>query len=357
MATNQAGGIGVLKSMWRQNPDGKWVIHDIKSIDLKPREGFSNDYFRVKDELVLLTQRPGPVMDSLFSSFGMTDFLLRQSVVPVIAWNEGEDEIRCIGTGFFISASGLLLTAGHVLRDPVDEKYSSVTKIENGQHKLSDDLNFGILLPTNPAMRTAPFVKLDQAVRDAQWFMCPFEWAFHWGKDYESPLIHEKPEFKLQLDIAVCKVRQHPIIGAYQPLNIGPHSLAVGNRAVALGYPEMRNIRMTGGDYYQPELFVSVGSVTEIYPDNITEKQNPTPGPNFEFNATIPGKMSGGPIVVGEGILTKGVISRSMGSRDSHASGCLIAPMLSLPLINGKSLIDLQRDGTEGIGQFMGRGL
>jgi len=100
-----------------------------------------------------------------------------------------------------------------------------------------------------------------------------------------------------------------------------------------------------------------VGSVTKIYPDNITEKQNSTPGPNFEFDATIPGKMSGGPIVVGDGIITKGVISRSLGSKDNHASGCLIAPMMSLPLVGGRSLVEIQGSGTDGIGQFMGTGL
>lgn len=357
MTANQTDELAILMSMWRKNDAGKWVVHDIKGFDLKPREGFSSTYFKVKDELLLLTQRPGPVFDSLFSSFGMTEFLLRQSIVPVVAWNEGDEEIRCIGTGFFISASGLLLTAAHVLRDPIDEKYAVVTKMEDGHSKLSETLNFGVMLPINPAMRTAPFIKLYPAIREAQSFICPFEWAFHWGKDYESPLIHEKAEFKLHLDIAVCKVRQNSLIGAYQPLNIGLHNLAIGNRAVAIGYPNMRNIRMTGDDNYEPELFVSVGSVTEIYPDNMTEKQNPTPGPNFEFNATIPGKMSGGPIVVGEGIITKGVVSRSLGSRDNHASGCLIAPMMSLPLINGKSLLELQGSGTEGIGRFMGPGL
>lgn len=68
---------------------------------------------------------------------------------------------------------------------------------------------------------------------------------------------------------------------------------------------------MNANDDYQPELTVSVGAVTTIYPDNITEKQNPTHGANFEFNAKIPGKMSDSPIFIGGGILTKGVVSRS----------------------------------------------
>jgi len=87
-----------------------------------------------------------------------------------------------------------------------------------------------------------------------------------------APLPHQKPEFKLQLDIAVYKVREHPVIGPYQPLNIGLYKLKLGDRTVAIGYPEMRNMRL-GGDDYQPELVVSVGSVTTIYPDNMTEKK------------------------------------------------------------------------------------
>ncbi len=354
MAASQADAIGILKSIWRQDKAGKWIIHDMKAIDLKPREGFAKDYFKIKDEMVLLTQQPGHVINSLFASFGMTDFLVRQSIVPIVAWNKGDEEMRCIGTGFFISASGYLLTAAHVLRDPIDEKYASVTESEKHQHRLSETLNFGVLLPTNPAMRDAPFTNIPPAFREAKWLMCPFEWAIHWGKDVESPLFHKAVEFKLHLDIAVCKVRQFPLIGPYQPLNIGLHNLAVGDRAVAIGYAEMRNIRLTD-DIYQPELIVSVGSVTTLCPDNITEKLNPTPGPNFEFSAKIPGKMSGGPVLVGGGVLTKGVVSRSW-QDENRATGCLIAPMMSLPLNDGRSLLDLQGSGHEGIAQLVGRG-
>ncbi len=355
MTTTQADAIGILKSIWRRDQTGKWIIHDMQGIDLKPREGFTKDYFKINDEMVLLTQRPGNVFNNFFASFGLTEFLVRQSIVPIVAWNEGDEEMRCIGTGFFISATGYLLTAAHVLRDPIDEKYASVSKIDKHKHRLSETLHFGVLLPTNPAMRTAPFIKLPPAVREAKWFMCPFEWANHWGKYVESPLIHEKAEFKLDVDIGVCKVREYPLIGPYQPLNIGMHNLTVGDRAVAIGYGEMKNIRMSNDDY-QPELIVSVGSVTTIFRDNILKKGNPTPGPNFEFSAKIPGKMSGGPILVGGGVLTKGVVSRSW-QNENHATGCLIAPMMSLPLVDGKSLLDLQRTGNEGIAQLVARGL
>jgi hypothetical protein len=216
----------------------------------------------------------------------------------------------------------------------------------------------GVLIPANPAMQTAPFIELDPAIRDTPWFMCPFEWAHHWGREVESPLVHQKPEFKLILDIAVCKVVEHPLTSPYQPLNIGLHKLAVGDRAVAIGYAEMNKTFRMGDDKYQPELVVSVGAVTKVFPDNITEKQTFTPGPNFQFDAKIPGRMSGAPILVGSGILTKGVVSSSMGSGTNDANGCLIAPVMSLPLSQrgGKSLRELQANGNEGIAQFHGRG-
>lgn len=351
MADKQTEEIGILKSLWRRNSAGKWAVHDVKGIDLKPRECFTKEFFRIKSQIELLSNQPGPSPSDFFASFGTTEFLLRQSIVPIVAWNTGDEEARCIGTGFFISASGFLLTAAHVLRDPIDENYSSITEVEKGQHKLSDSLNFGAMLPANPAMRNAPF-DMHPAMREASWFLCPFEWTSHWGQSVESPLFHQKPEFRLLHDVGICKVREQSLIGPYQPLNIGRHSLAIGDRAVAIGYAGMRNIRLKGDDY-QPELFVSVGAVTNVLSDNITTKQNATPGPNFEFDAKIPGKMSGGPILVGGGIITKGVVSRSW-QNESHASGCLIAPMMTMPVVDGKSLLDLQQGGNEGIARIQG---
>lgn len=356
MENLQTDNIGILKTIWKKNEADVWVTHDIEGIDLKPREGFTKDYFKIKNEMNLMTRRPGLIMSNLFASFGTTEFLVRQSIVPVVAWNDGDEEMHCIGTGFFVSASGLLLTAAHVIRDPVDENYTSLTRIGKNDQKLGENLRYGVLLPANPAMKGAPFLK-PSPIQDAKWFMSPFEWIQHWGREVESPLPHKKPEFKLDHDIAVCKVAEHPIIGPYQPLNIGLYNLKLNDRAVAIGYAEMRNIRLGDGDDYQPELVVSVGSVTSIYPDNVTEKQNSTDGPNFEFNAKIPGKMSGSPILVGGGTITKGVVSRSLGSNDNHASGCLIASMMGLPLSNKKSLLDLMKDGKDGIAKFVGAGL
>ncbi|BAT61087.1 hypothetical protein GJW-30_1_03638 [Variibacter gotjawalensis] len=327
LVTASSNSIGIFKTLWSQDDVGQWAVKGMKGIDLVPREGAPANYFKIANQLTLMTDRPGDFMSNFFfTTFGTTEFIVRQSIVPVVAWNDGDEEMRCIGTGFFISASGLLMTAAHVFRDPVDENYSSVTEVAEAAHQLGSGLRFGILLPANPAMRNAPF-DVPATLREAIWFLCPFESGVHWGREFQSPLFHLKPEFKLELDIAVCKVRYHPMVGPFQPLNIGLYNLEVGDRAVAIGYPEMRNIRLDGDDY-QPELVVSVGSVTAIYPDNITNKQNATPGPNFEFDAKIPGKMSGSPVLVGGGIITKGIVSRSLGSADNHASGCLIGSIM-----------------------------
>lgn len=351
----QTDDIGVLKTIWTKSEAGTWKIHDLQAIDLKPRAGYQKDYFKISNEIKLMTQSPGPIMNNLFASFGTTEFLVRQSIVPIVAWNENDKEMRCIGTGFFISASGLLMTAAHVVRDPIDENYTDVTPIGNNVHRLGDKLHFGILLPANPAMQNAPF-NIPRELREAKWFMCSCEWANYWGKEIESPLFHQEPEFKLDLDIAICKIREHPLVGPYQPLNIGLHNLRIGDRAVAIGYAEMKNIQRGVENDQEPELTVSVGSVTAIHPDNITEKSNPTPGPNFEFDAKIPGKMSGSPILVGEGVLAKGVVSRSW-QNEKHASGCLVASAMGLPVMNGKSVLDMMKSGEEGIVQVNGVGL
>ena len=350
-----AGEIAILKSIWRKDEKGAWIVHDSQALKLIPRAGFDANYFKVKNDVNLLTSQPGKIFENVFATFGTTEFLVRQSIVPIVSWHDGDTEARSIGTGFFISASGLLMTAAHVIRDPVDEGHTKLTPMGEKSFKFDESLRFGIILPANPAMRGAPFLK-PHPIQEAKWFLCPFEWIQHWGHTVESPLFTAKPDHKLDLDIAVCKIQHNIIGGSYQPLNIGPHSLKVGDRAVAIGYAEMKNIPLDGKQEYEPELVVSVGSVTQIYPDNITKKQSTTPGPCFEFNAKIPGKMSGSPIIVGSGVLTKGVVSRSW-QGENIASGGLIAPILGLPLVTGKTLLELIGSGTEGIAKFVGAGL
>lgn len=172
----------------------------------------------------------------------------------------------------------------------------------------------------------------------------------------ESPLLDRKPDFRLDLYVAICKVRHNILGGSYQPLNIGRHGLKIGDRAVAIGYAEMKNIPFKADQEVEPELVVSVGKVTNIYADNLVDKRTTTPGPCFEFDAKIPGKMSGSPILVGSGILTKGVVSRSW-QGENLASGCLIAPIMGLKLQMGKSILELIATGNEGIADVRASGI
>lgn len=354
----QTEELGVLKSIWKKDKAGQWVIHDLQGIDLRPKKDFGQDYFKIQSEMSLLTQRPGPIIEDFFSTFGETEFLLKQSIVPVVAWNEGDSEIKCIGTGFFISASGYLMTAAHVLRDPVHEKYTELTQIGDHDFRLGKTLRLGVVLIPNPAMRNAPF-NIHPALREAKILVHPIEYAYHWGKDVVSPLFHKEPEFEYSFDIAIVKVKESPLGGGFQPLNLGLHSLKTGDRAVAIGYAEMTNIpiKPSGGiGDFQHDLTVSVGSVKNVYLNNLTEKQTTTPGPCFDFDAKIPGKMSGAPILIGSGVVTKGVVSRSW-QDENHASGCLVAPIMGLRFRDGKSLLDLMNAGNEGIPKLVGGNL
>ncbi len=352
--------LGILKSIWSKDASGRWIVHDLKGIDLNPQDGFGKDYFKIQNDMNLLTQSPGPLKGlDLFSSFGDTDFLLKQSIVPIVAYNADDREIRCIGTGFFISASGYLMTAAHVLRDPVDEKYTDVKQVGDNTFRLGEGLRLGALIPPNPAMQSAPFVNLPPAIRRAKFFVHPVEWAFHWGRDVPSPLLHEDPRFKYDMDVAILKIKENQMGGAFQPLNIGAHRLSLGDKAVAIGYAEMKNIprNSSGGvDDFEQDLFVSVGKVTNIYLNNHIENQVATPGPCFDFDARIPGKMSGAPILVGGGVMTKGIVSRSW-QGENYASGCLITPVMELKLQDNKSLSDLMKSGNEGIAQIYGTDL
>ena len=70
MDKGAADQIGILKSIWAQDAAGKWVIHDLQGLKLRPREGYTNKYFKIEDELSLLTNRPGSIMKNVFASFG-----------------------------------------------------------------------------------------------------------------------------------------------------------------------------------------------------------------------------------------------------------------------------------------------
>jgi hypothetical protein len=339
-------GTSILKTSWSRQADGRWGICGLKSIDLIPRAGFDNDYFSFEDEMELLTNNPPLNTSDLLSSFGPTSYLLKQSILPVVSWVEGQGFIRCIGTAFLISCTGYVATACHVLRDPDDEGYGKVFR-QGNRIAFDKKLKLGVLIPTSPA----------SGMRGHIFF--PFVESFYWGDWIESPLLHEKTQFSPLTDVAICKIPEMVEGGAHQPLSLSLNAFTKGEKAIAIGYAEMANVPMdvqTGATNIELELYVSVGRVMNNFPKNHFEKEVRTPGPCFDFDAKIPGKMSGSPIFGGDGTIVRGVVSGSW-SGERHAYGAMLSPVMQLPLGNGSSIKEMMLSGNEGIARVQGMGL
>lgn len=347
---DQMAEVEILKSLWRKRRDGRWGIHDFKGLKLSPRAGFSSDFFPYESQLELMTSRPATnSIHELFNSFGSTDFLMKQSIVPVVAWVEGESSIRCIGTAFVISCTGYLITACHVLLDPQDRKYGKVVRDGNAIRFL-EGMRMGVLIPTSPAFgyKGHLFFSFDQ--------------CWYWGEWKDSPLLHEDEKFDILTDIAVCKIPLMPDGTGHQPLNLSLNQFFKDERAFAFGYAEMDDIQLENRDGrisvpdFENDLYVSAGHVIDVFPDNHVRKDVPTPGPCFDFRARVPGKMSGGPILGAGGAVVRGVISRSF-SGEKHAYGAMLGPVMDLTLAEGMTLRQMMKSGNEGIAEIQGAGL
>ena len=123
----------------------------MKGLDLKG-DTSRDDLFPVQEDIVLTQATPGPGIS--FQSVGTIRSFVGESVVPVVANVHGEDRLRCVGTGFFVSCTGLLLTAAHVITDPIERKYGGVTEHDDVTW-LMRQLNFGVLVRTNPIFLTS----------------------------------------------------------------------------------------------------------------------------------------------------------------------------------------------------------
>ena len=342
--------VAILKTIWSKRRDGQWGIQGIKGLSLAPKEGQEGDYFAFKGELELMTSTPvGLSPSELFRSFGSTDFLVKQSIVPIVAWVHDESVMRTIGTGFFVSCTGYLMTACHVLLDPEEAGYGRVCR-EGNRLRLLDGVHMGVLVRINPATGQKGVAFL------------PFENSWYWGDWKSSPLLHERDRFDMLTDIAVCKVITWPNGEGHQPLNLSLNAFSKNERATVIGYAEMPDtpVSVMGKAISlsepQDELFVSVGRVMDVFPDNHLSRDVPTPGPCFDFGAKVPGKMSGAPIFGADGAVVRGVVSRSF-SGERHAYGAMIGPAMHLPLGDNITLNTLMKRGTEGIAQVQGSGL
>ncbi len=341
--------ISILKTIWSLQSDGRWGIQGIKGLSLRPKLGAQDDYFAMEGELDLLTNNPsGLSINELMRTFGTTDFLVKQSIVPIVAWIHDESIMKTIGTGFFVSCSGYLLTACHVVLDPEESGYGKVLR-EGNSLKITGAVQMGVLVRINPATGYSGLAFL------------PFQGSWYWGDWKSSPLLHESDRFDMLTDIAVCKVNTWPSGEGHQPLNLSLKPFTRNERSVVVGYAEMPDTPINASEEAislsepRDELFVSVGNVMDVFPDNHLSKEVPTPGPCFDFDAKVPGKMSGAPIFGADGAVVRGVVSRSY-SGERHAYGAMVGPAMHLPLGGDNTLNSLMVNGNEGIPHVQGPG-
>ncbi len=173
--------ISILKSLWSRRADGQWQINDLKGLEMSSGNAEEERFFVLRGEVQLMTKSPNAGMEEILTMFGPTEFLMQQSIVPVVSWLEGEQAMKCIGTASVISCTGYLLTASHVLMDPIESGYGAVRQGQNIKHH--DNFNFGVLIPFGPPGIGMTFKK------GLRFF--PFEKMWNRGDWKQSPLIHE----------------------------------------------------------------------------------------------------------------------------------------------------------------------
>jgi hypothetical protein len=275
----------------------------------------------------------------------------------VVANVKGESTLRCVGTGFFVSCTGLLITAAHVITDPIERKYGRTTELDDLIFH-ANELSFGVLVPNNPIFQVPGYS------------FYSFEWSLFLAERRLNPLPIADLDLKLTSDIAICKVPLREGGLPHQPLTIIRRGIVgtgmcVGSAAHAIGYVGMSDFDIEVNEYEQIlghkkfHLHGSVGNIIEQFPDNLEKKEVSTPGPCFSFGAKIPGGMSGGPIFDREGIYVHGVVSKGWEDETGpidFSFGSMLRPSMGLPIsrMNGVSLAELQEKHNEGMGIMHG---
>ncbi len=173
--------IAVLKPLWTKHSDGQWGIHALKSLELSSNPAADQKYFLLDGDVQLMSTSPSRNIHEVLASFGSASFLMKQSIVPVVSWKAGDEHIRCVGTATIISCSGYVLTAAHVLMDPVESRHGGHR--DGNSLKYDEDLTFGVLIPASPSYGFDGF----------RFF--PFEKFWLWGVWKDSPLVHEPSVF------------------------------------------------------------------------------------------------------------------------------------------------------------------
>jgi Trypsin-like peptidase domain len=296
----------------------------MKGIDLRgPTKNSDNNLFPVHDDVILMNP---PIGGTIISFVG-------ESIVPIVANVHGQSALRCLGTGFFVSCSGLLVTAAHVITDPIERRYGNVKELDD-MTLFGRQLHLGVMVPNNPLFQRHGYK------------FYPFEWCMILANKNTSPLVHANFDIKLSSDIAICKVVQRQAGSVHQPLTINQTNvigtgMTIGCSVFTIGYYGMKDVELSVNDRGELtgdcvfHLYVSTGRMIDKFPDNLERKEVPTPGPCFSFAAKIPGGMSGGPIFDQEGIYVHGIVSKSWQDEtglSDFSFGSMLTPSTALPI-------------------------
>lgn len=332
----------LLKLFFAQGDKGGWQIQGMKPVPIEPASTDAGSLYPVRDDIFLAEPQGAGTVRSV----------LGQSIVPVVAHVPGETVLRCLGTGFFISCTGLLVTAAHVITDPIERQYGGV-KEHDDKTWLLGALKLGVMLPLNPLFEGGGYIFRD------------IEWAGFLAERTKQPLPIRGLDLRLTSDTAICKVSALRKGVPHQPLVMVQSGLiglgmAVGKRATAIGYAGMQDVELTqeaekfvSGDF-RFNLHVSTGPILERFPDNSATRAVPTPGACFAAEMILPPGMSGSPIFDDERIYVHGVASKGWEDEGGLASlsfGSMLAQSLSVPVkpLGDKTLLELQRSEGHGI--------
>lgn len=332
----------ILKMFFGWSAEDGFAVEAMKGLPLARAQSGDDALYRVADGL--LAAAPSHIT-TVLSALG-------QSIVPIVAMVPGENKMRCLGTGFFISATGLLITAAHVVLDPIERDYGNVTEIGGAGWDMSR-LNLGVMIRTNPLFQVGG------------WIFKRIEWASLLATKTENPLPFGRRDLKLTSDISICKVEPPDRDLLYQPLSIFQPGmlgigLGVGKRAFAIGYGAMQDTTLEqestsaiSGDFAF-DLYVATGQILERFPDNDINKQVRTPGPCFSASLKLPPGMSGSPIFDDERIYVHGVVSSGLANENGPTDlgyGSMLSNSMSLPIrpLAGKNLIDLLNERQHGM--------
>lgn len=332
----------ILLSSWQQRDDTPWALCSMKGIPLLPSSAESDEtFYKVDNDLIALGHN---FAGTIYSTLG-------RSIVPIVARVDGDNELHCLGTGFFISCSGLLLTAAHIFNEPISRNHK--LGIVSDELISFGNITFGVMVRLNPIFEHDGFIFKE------------IEWAGLFSDVSESPFPMQDPEIKLNADTAICKVKPLPSEIPFQPLAILPKGIAgigmnVGKRVTSIGYGSLSNLGMT--DHEESieitadnfSFHCSTGEVLERFPDNGVSRTVSAPGPCFSASLKLPGGMSGSPIFDDEGVYAYGVVSKGLQSEhglEAFGYGSLIEPSLHIPIkpLGGASVYELMDEGKHGI--------